>query len=71
VQDVPVGDPARHRFHQWSVRNLSKVATQVRIDHSRVPGIAQAVHGLDRIQRTHAGAVCMLLRLPIAFEGGL
>jgi hypothetical protein len=39
VQDLPVGDPARHRFHQWSVRNLIEVATQISVDHGRVPGV--------------------------------
>jgi hypothetical protein len=61
VQDLAVGDPARHRFHQWSVRNLIEVATQVSVDHGRVPVIDQAVDGLDRIQRILAGAVAARL----------
>jgi hypothetical protein len=41
------------------MRNLIKVATRIGIDHGRVPEVAQAVDGLDRIQRILAGAVRM------------
>jgi hypothetical protein len=58
-------------FNQWSVRNLIEIATQIRVDHVRVPSIDQAVHGLDRVLRTHASAVRMLFRLQIGFEDGL
>ena len=64
------GDPARHRFHQWSVRNLIEVATQIGVDHGRVPKIDQAIDGLDRIQRILAGAVRILLGLQVGFEDG-
>ena len=68
MQDLPVCDSARHRFHQWSVRNLIEIATQVRVDHRRVPGIDRAVHGFDRAKRTYASAVRVLFRLQVSFE---
>ena len=71
MQDLPVCDPACHRFHQWSVRNLIEIATQVHIDHRRVPGVDQAVHGFDRVQRTYARAVRVLLQLQVGFEDWL
>ncbi|MBR0914899.1 hypothetical protein [Bradyrhizobium japonicum] len=37
MQDLPVCHPACYRFHQWSVRNLVEIATQIRIDHRRAP----------------------------------
>jgi hypothetical protein len=52
------------------VRNLIEVATQIRVDHGRVPEVDQAVDGLDRIQRILAGAVRVLLGLQVGFEDG-
>ena len=39
-------------FHPLEAPSLAwraEVATQIRVDHVRVPGIDQAVHGLDRV----------------------
>jgi hypothetical protein len=52
------------------VRNLIEIATQIGVDHGRVPKSDQAVDGLDRIQRILAGAVRILLRLRSASKMG-
>ena len=52
------------------MRNLIEVATQIGVDHGRVPKIDQAIDGLDRIQRILAGAVRVLLGLQVGFEDG-
>ena len=70
MQQVPVRDPARHRFQKFGVRDRPEVVREVRVNDPRVPLIDQAVDSANRRVSAQVRSVAVQLRRHVDLEDG-
>ena len=63
MQHGLVAHATSHTAHQLGLGDRIEIARQISIDHFRIAGVQQTVHGLHRVERTALRTVGVLLRL--------